>query len=85
MSKSKPRLPGFLEAKSIPGLLGRSVLLLVLPYAYLMLCGLVFDHLLKWYFMTGFIFWSLLALYALAVGLILWMTVRFVKNKKRGV
>ncbi len=85
MGKYQKKMPKFLDTKTVPGLIGKSVALLVLPYVYLLLCGFVFDYLLKWYFMTGFIFYSLIVLYVLAVVLIVWLIVRFVKSGKRGV
>lgn len=63
-------LKKLLTAKNGGGLALRIVVLLAIPYAYLMLCGLIFDRLLRWYFMTNFIFFSLLVLYVLAVVLI---------------
>ncbi len=83
MKKFQWKLPGFLESRTLPGLIGRCLGALALPYVYLLLCGLVFDKLLKWYFMTGFIFYSLLALYAAAIALVVWMILRFVKSGKR--
>lgn len=74
----------FLNSKSGAAMLGKGLLLLVIPYAYLMACGLVFDYLLKWYFMTGFIFVSLIALYLLALCLIVWAVVRFAGRGKGG-
>ena len=47
-----------------------------------MLCGLVFDHFLKWYFMTGFIFISLIILFVIALTLSIWAVVRFLKYKR---
>ena len=40
----------------------RVILNLIVPYAYLMLCGLVFDRWLHLYNMTTFIFFSYVAL-----------------------
>ena len=55
-----------LTAKSKGGMILRIIILLVIPYAYLMLCGLIFDRLLHLYGMTTFIFISLIVLYAAA-------------------
>lgn len=77
-----PVLRFFVNNSSVGKLIGKSLLLLVIPYAYLFLCGLIFDYLLKWYSMTTFIFFSLIALYVIAVALIVWAIVRFVKKKK---
>ena len=74
----------FLNSNGAAALAGKCLLLLVIPYAYLFLCGFVFDAMLKWYFMTGFIFFSLVVLYVLAVGLIVWAIARFAKRAKAG-
>lgn len=55
----------------------KSVILLLIPYAYLFLCGFIFDMLLKWYFMTTFIFISMLALYVIAIVLIIMNVVTY--------
>ncbi len=60
----------FLQNKTVGQLVGKSILLLVIPYAYLFLCGFIFDRLLRWYFMTTFIFVSLIVLYILAIAMI---------------
>lgn len=71
-----------LECKNLKVLIGKSVLYLVIPYAYLFLCGFLFDALLKWYFMTTFIFFSLIALYIVAIVLIVMMCIRYFKKHK---
>jgi len=73
-----------LECKNLKVLIGKSVLYLVIPYAYLFLCGILFDTLLKWYFMTTFIFFSLIALYIAAIVLIVLMCIRYYKTQKKG-
>lgn len=72
----------FLENHSIATLIAKSLLLLIIPYVYLMLSGLVFDFWLKWYFMTTFIFISLVLLTLLVVTLIIWSIVRFARQKQ---
>ena len=71
-----------LECKNLKALIGKSVFYLVIPYAYLFLCGFLFDALLKWYFMTTFIFFSLIALYIVAIVLIVMMCIRYFKKHK---
>ena len=71
----------FLNSSSVGALVGKCVLLLVIPYAYLFLCGALFDALLKWYFMTTFIFFSLIFLYVFAIILIIWAIVRYSRRK----
>lgn len=71
----------FLNSTSVGALVGKSILLLVIPYAYLFLCGAIFDALLHWYFMTPFIFYSLIALYVIALALIIWAIVRYSRRK----
>ena len=56
-----------LTAKGKGGMALRIIILLVIPYAYLMLCGLIFDKLLHLYSMTTFIFISLIVLYIAAI------------------
>ncbi len=66
-------LPGvrfFLQSKNVAALMGKCLLLFVIPYAYLILCGVVFDLWLKWYFMTTFIFVSLIVLYLIALAMV---------------
>ena len=57
------------------------LLVLAIPYAYLILCGIVFDSILKWYFMTNFIFFSLIALYLVAFVLVAKMIIKYRKHK----
>ncbi len=78
----KKMMSFLLECKNLKVLIGKSILYLIIPYAYLFLCGAIFDALLKWYFMTTFIFFSLIALYAAAIVLIVLMCVRYFKKKK---
>ena len=69
-----------LTAKSTLGLIVRIVILLVIPYAYLMLCGLIFDWWLHKYEMTNFIFYSLIVLAVAAIVLIVLSAVWTVKS-----
>ena len=78
----KKILEWMLECKDMKALIGKSVLYFVIPYLYLIFCGLFFDKLLKWYFMTTFIFFSLMALYLVAIVLIVIMIVKFIKKRK---
>lgn len=71
-----------LICKNVKMLVLKSLLYLVIPYVYLFLCGFIFDMLLKWYFMTTFIFFSMIALYLVAIVLIVLMIVRFLREKK---
>ena len=71
-------------AKTGGGLALRIVLALVIPYAYLMLCGLVFDKWLHAYGMTTFIFFSYAFLALLGVAMIVLCIVSFVKRGKNG-
>ena len=71
-----------LICKNVKVLVLKSLLYLVIPYAYLFLCGFIFDMLLKWYFMTTFIFFSMIALYIVAILLIVLMITRFFREKK---
>ncbi len=75
----------FIQSKNIGALLAKIVLLLIIPYAYLMLCGLVFDYLLKWYFMTTTIFVTLLVIFVIAILLIVWAVIRYINKDKINV
>jgi hypothetical protein len=86
MQKKLPEIWGFrffLNSKKIGALLVKILLLLIIPYAFLMLCGLVFDYWLRWYFMTNFIFVSLIVLYLIAFTLIVWAVARYINNSKK--
>lgn len=72
-----------LRCDSMKTLILKTILYLAIPYAYLILCGIVFDSLLKWYFMTTFIFFSLIALYIVAFVVIILMISRYVKKGKK--
>lgn len=56
--------------------------MLFIPYAYLLLCGLVFDMWLKWYHMVMFIFCSFVGLYLVAFVLVGVAIARYVQSKK---
>ena len=73
-----------LTANGFWGVLLRIIILLAIPYAYLMLCGLIFDMWLRMYEMTTFIFYSLIALYVAALVLSVLTVVWTVKAKKAG-
>ena len=72
-----------LRCDSMKTLILKTILYLAIPYVYLILCGIVFDSLLKWYFMTTFIFFSLIALYIAAFVVIILMISRYVKKGKQ--
>jgi len=80
--KEKKGFKAFMTAKDVKMLILRIVILLVIPYAYLMLCGLIFDYWLHMYNMTNFIFFSLIALYVIAVVLCVLSVVWYVQSKK---
>ena len=61
------------------GLVLRIVILLAIPYAFLMLCGLIFDTWLHLYGATPFIFFTLIALYIAALVLIVFVIIWFCK------
>ena len=72
----------FMNSKTVGGLVLRCFILLVIPYAYLMFCGLVFDMWLKLYGMTPFIFYSLIVLYLAAIAVIVLAIVRYVRTTR---
>ena len=63
------KIKELLTAKSVGGIIVRMIILLAIPYAYLLLCGLIFDKWLRMYQMTTFIFISLCVLYVIAIVL----------------
>lgn len=73
----------FLNNEKAGALVGKCILLLLIPYGYLFLCGFLFDKLLKWYFMTTYIFIGLVLLYLVALVLI-GMAVKNYKVQKGG-
>ena len=72
----------FLENTTPWSLLGKCILMLAIPYVYLIVCGLIFDKLLKWYFMTTFIFVSLMVFYFAAFVMIAVAIYRFMKGRR---
>lgn len=67
---------------SVKSLVIKSIIYLLTPYAYIFVCGFVFDMLLKWYFMTTFIFISMCVMYLIAFVLIIVSVVNYRGNKK---
>ena len=74
---------GLLCPKSGKGLTLRIVLGLLAPYAYLMLCGLIFDRWLRLYGMTTFVFFSYGILQALGIAVAI-LSIRSYQRKKKG-
>lgn len=60
----------------------KSILYLLIPYLYLFACGFLFDYLLKWYWMTTYIFLSLCAFALIALALVVASVVKFFKRNK---
>ena len=71
----------FLNSDRIGSLLLKCILMLVIPYAYLFACGAIFDALLRWYFMTNFIFYSVIVLYVIAIAMMAWAIIRYCRRK----
>ena len=71
-----------MTAKSVGALVARIVIMLAIPYAYLMLCGLIFDKWLHMYKATGFIFWSLMTFWAIALALSVLSVIWYVKSRQ---
>lgn len=82
MAKHQEKKPCILDTKTVGGLIGKCAVLLAAPYVYLILCGLILDKWLQLYESVPYIFYSLLALYAAAIALIVILIVRFVKARK---
>ncbi len=68
---------------SVGGLLLRCAILVAVPVAYPFVCGLIFDLWLKWYDAVPFIFYSLITLYIVSLGLIVWSIVRFIRGRMK--
>ena len=77
------KIKELLTAKSVGGIVVRIIILLAIPYAYLMLCGLIFDKWLRLYQATTFIFISLCVLYVIAIVLCV-LTVKWSNEAKKG-
>ena len=77
------KIKELLTAKSVGGVVVRIIILLVIPYAYLMLCGLIFDKWLRLYQATTFIFISLCVLYVIAIVLCI-LTIKWFNESKKG-
>ena len=78
--QEKKGLAGFLTAKTPLGMVLRIVLPPVIAYAYLMLCGLIFDWWLHKYNMTNFIFYSFVTLAALAIIFVIVSVILTIKS-----
>lgn len=72
MVKKKKQYPLYFltHSRTLKALIGKIILMLAIPYAYVFLCGAIFDAWLHMPKMVYFIFFSMLALYAIAVFLI---------------
>ena len=71
----------FLNSNTKGSLLKKCALLLLIPYVYLFVCGAIFDALLRWYFMTPFIFFSMITLYIIAILMVIWAITRYRRRK----
>ena len=78
------KIKKLLTAKSVGGVIVRIIILLAIPYAYLLLCGLIFDKWLRLYQATTFIFISLCILYLIAIVLCV-LTVKWYLEAKKGI
>ena len=77
------KIKELLTAKSVGGVIVRIIILLAIPYAYLMLCGLIFDKWLRLYQATTFIFISLCVLYVIAIVLCI-LTIKWSNEAMKG-
>ena len=77
------KIKELLTAKSVGGVIVRIIILLAIPYAYLLLCGLIFDKWLRLYQATTFIFISLCVLYVIAIILCI-LTIKWYNESKKG-
>lgn len=67
---------------SVKNLVIKSVIYMLIPYAYIFVCGFIFDMVLKWYFMTTFIFISMCILWMIAIALIIISIIKYRKRAK---
>ena len=79
-NKNQKGFVNFLTAKTPLGLALRIVLPPVIAYAYLMLCGLIFDWWLHKYSMTNFVFYSFIVISVIAVVFMIAAIVLTVKS-----
>jgi len=82
--KKQGGFKNFMTAKNAGMLALRIVILLAIPYAYLMFCGYLFENVLHLYtkFSYMFTFISLCVLFAICVTLIVLCIVWYVKANK---
>lgn len=73
----------FTHSTSVGKLIGKSILMLLIPYAYLFVCGFVFDYLLKWYGATLYIAISLGIFWLIAVILIIYSIIWYIKKGRK--
>ncbi len=73
----------YLTNKSWTTWIIKTVITLVVPYLYLLFCGLVLNEWLKLYSWTMFIFISFVALYIIAFSLVIYSTVIMFKKRKK--
>ncbi len=85
MDKIKEIFKKITTNDSVKSLVIKSIIFILIPYVYLFVCGIVFDMLLKWYFMTTFIFISLCVLVIGAIALIVYSIIQYNKAKKEQI
>ncbi len=78
MSKNKSP-----KKMTVLGLILRCLALVATPIAYPFVCGLIFDLWLKWYDAVPFIFYSLITLYVVCFGLLVWVVIRFIRQRSK--
>lgn len=76
-----PVIRWFVNNKTAGALVGKSILLLLIPYVYLFILCWIFDS-LKNYQAAGFILYSSIAFWIINIALIVYSIVRFIKHKK---
>ena len=73
----------FYESREWYEILYKSLILLLIPYAWLWLCSILFQGILKWLFMSGFTLISTLILFFAALVCIEIIIRAFVKKKRK--
>ena len=73
----------FLNSKNGLGVALKVLLLFVIPYAYIWLCGFLFEGILNWMDSATFVFFSACALLAIGILIAVWAIVRAIRKSKK--
>lgn len=82
-NKQKQGFWGIIRPQSVKGLVFRIILCLLIPEAFLMLCGLIFDAWLHLYSLTTLIFICYVIVLLLCLAVLICSAVNFAKRGKK--